>query len=135
MSAAYKISGSEFELFNAVPSPIVVTESNGAIIFANLEFEELINIDRQIIEGMCIHNLFPSTQKNKISATLAIANQQVGHFSMKHQTLQIRRKSRRQVLVDLSMAKYEVDGRKVVVFSFSDLSEIKSLESASRVRS
>lgn len=128
MSVAYKIESQEFELFHAIPSPVVVTEANGAIIFANMEFEDLVNIDREIILGMCIENLFPSLQKKKIAATLSIASRQKGHFRLKQQTLYIRRKSRRQVMVDVSLSKYEVNERKVVVFSFSDLSEFQGKE-------
>ena len=129
MSVAYQVDPTEFELFHAVPVPLAVTEANGAIIFANSEFEDLVNIDQNIILGMCIENLFPSVQKNKIKAALAIASKQTENFRLKQQTLFIRRKSRRQVMVDVSIAKYETQQRSVMVFSFSDLSEFQSQQS------
>ena len=115
-------------LFNTVAHPIAVTKATGEIIFINSEFEDLTTLSLEILRGVCIDNLFPPEQKKKVAASLTIASQQNQNFVMREHHITIRRKSRRQVPVDLHMSKVQIDNHNLLIFSFSDLTAIKTIQ-------
>ena len=106
-------------IFDAVAHPIVVTDTQGSIVFVNSEFENMTNLSREIIRLANLDNIFPKEHKRTLSSALSLACQDGSKYIMRERNLEIRRKSRRKISVDVHMTKIQVDHKDLLIFSFS----------------
>lgn len=124
----------EHDLFlalgNLMPMPMIVTDANFRIVFANLEFERITGFTMGDLAGRSPEVLYASSDAAKLMES---AVSELTREHEVHRRVALRRKSGAPVIVNQRITQVGVAERRMQVSTYSDVSDL--VESEQRWRS
>lgn len=116
---------------DSVHVPILVfsgAKRGNPVLFANDSAEELFGCEKQELIGLSLSALFAPPERQRSQAIMAVLREPGGRRLLEEPEMMARRRSGRKFPVKVTASSLDMDGERLIVVSFSDLTEQKRQE-------
>lgn len=122
------------EIFDKNPVAIVVSNTAGQIIFANVQSHRLLGYEMGELVGMGIEQLTPENLRDGHERSRAAFNRHPSARAMTGRELTARRKDGGLFPVEIGLVPLTLDGNTIILASIVELTELKRLEEETKRR-